>query len=130
MPLVDDGSELPVPWRSRQSHVAHQAGPAAENRMVSVTSQRHSATADNAKLAQKMGLIRQIPTGIYDGSKKARECAICVAEFEVGEMLSYLPCAHIYHKDCIEDWLLRSLTCPSCMEPVDAALFSSFGAAY
>ena len=23
---------------------------------------------------------------------------------------------------CIDDWLMRSFTCPSCMEPVDAAL--------
>lgn len=29
-------------------------------------------------------------------------------------------------QECIDDWLLRYLNCPSCMEPVDSALFSSF----
>lgn len=53
-------------------------------------------------------------------------CAICMIEFEVGDQMRFLPCLHAYHKDCIDDWLMRSFTCPSCMEPVDAALLSSF----
>ena len=49
-----------------------------------------------------------------------------MVEFEGGEQMRFLPCLHAYHKDCIDDWLMRSFTCPSCMEPVDAALLSSF----
>ena len=43
-------------------------------------------------------------------------------EFTVGDSVRYLPCMHTYHMECIDDWLMRSFTCPSCMEPVDAAL--------
>ena len=43
-------------------------------------------------------------------------------EFEPGDAIRYLPCMHTYHMECIDDWLMRSFTCPSCMEPVDAAL--------
>ena len=43
-------------------------------------------------------------------------------EFSVGDSVRYLPCMHTYHMECIDDWLMRSFTCPSCMEPVDAAL--------
>lgn len=53
-------------------------------------------------------------------------CVICMGEFKIGEALRYLPCMHTYHKDCIDDWLMRSFTCPSCMEPVDAALLSLY----
>lgn len=53
-------------------------------------------------------------------------CAICMCDFVLGESLRFLPCMHIYHKDCIDDWLMRAFTCPSCMEPVDAALLSSY----
>lgn len=53
-------------------------------------------------------------------------CAICMLDFERGQLLRFLPCEHSYHSHCIDDWLLRSLTCPSCMEPVDSALLSAF----
>lgn len=47
-------------------------------------------------------------------------------DFEYGESIRFLPCLHTYHVDCIDPWLMRSFTCPSCMEPVDAALLSSY----
>ena len=53
-------------------------------------------------------------------------CVICMSDFAVGDPIRFLPCMHIYHKDCIEDWLVRSFTCPSCMEPVEAALLSTY----
>lgn len=53
-------------------------------------------------------------------------CVICMNEFCIGEPLRYLPCMHTYHKECIDDWLMRSFTCPSCMEPVDAALLTTY----
>lgn len=53
-------------------------------------------------------------------------CAICMGDFIFGDSIRYLPCLHIYHSPCIDDWLMRSFTCPSCMEPVDAALLSTF----
>ncbi|XP_017781030.1 PREDICTED: RING finger protein 11 [Nicrophorus vespilloides] len=81
---------------------------------------------EQVKIAKRIGLIQHLPTGTYDGCKKARECVICMVEFIVGDTVRYLPCMHTYHKSCIDDWLMRSLTCPSCMEPVDAALLTSY----
>jgi len=81
---------------------------------------------EQVRLAKRIGLINQLPCGVYDGSKKHRECVICMNEFVVGEMVRYLPCCHTYHKTCIDDWLMRSFTCPSCMEPVDAALLMTY----
>jgi len=81
---------------------------------------------EQIRMAQRLGLISHLPTGVFDGTKKKRECVICMIELEIGDPIRFLPCMHIYHKDCIDDWLLRSFTCPSCMEPVDAALLSTF----
>ncbi|NWQ80452.1 RNF11 protein, partial [Columbina picui] len=58
--------------------------------------------------------------------KKKLWCVICMMDFVYGDPIRFLPCMHIYHLDCIDDWLMRSFTCPSCMEPVDAALLSSY----
>jgi len=81
---------------------------------------------EQVKIAQRMGLIQHLPTGSYDGCKKNRECVICMIEFVIGDRVRYLPCMHTYHTECIDDWLMRSFTCPSCMEPVDAALLVTY----
>ncbi|KAH8256493.1 hypothetical protein KR032_011374 [Drosophila birchii] len=107
--------------------------PSTSSASVSVTpsfirrQQNQADDEDHVKLAKRIGLMQHLPIGTYDGSsKKARECVICMAEFCVDETVRYLPCMHIYHVNCIDDWLMRSLTCPSCLEPVDAALLTSY----
>ena len=49
-----------------------------------------------------------------------------MCDFEVGEVVRFLPCMHIYHRTCIDSWLLKSFTCPSCMEPVESALLATY----
>ncbi|EAX06830.1 ring finger protein 11, isoform CRA_a [Homo sapiens] len=74
------------------------------------------------------------PTGLALARGRSRirsrrrhiRCVICMMDFVYGDPIRFLPCMHIYHLDCIDDWLMRSFTCPSCMEPVDAALLSSY----
>ena len=44
---------------------------------------------------------------------------MCLGEFEKGEIVRVLPkCNHVYHVECIDKWLLRSLHCPICREGV------------
>jgi len=81
---------------------------------------------EQIKIAQRIGLIQHLPMGHYDEAKKNQECIICMTEFMPGDPVRYLPCMHTYHMLCIDDWLMRSFTCPSCMEPVDAALLCSY----
>jgi len=43
-----------------------------------------------------------------------KDCIICLMDFETNEEIITLPCAHIYHSQCIKDWFLRDKTCPCC----------------
>ena len=67
-------------------------------------------------LARKIEFLDQMPSTVVDQYEKIQECVICMVDFEVGETVRYLPCAHMFHKKCVDTWLMRSLTCPTCME--------------
>ncbi|XP_033341966.1 ring finger protein 11 [Megalopta genalis] len=77
------------------------------------------------RILKRLGMMQHLPLREYDGAKK-EDCVICMMELVEGQQVRYMPCMHTYHAVCIDDWLKRSLTCPSCMEPLDAALISSY----
>lgn len=119
---------MPQPYsmqsESQQSLPIYYPAPSSSSRLVSQLGEE-----EQIQIAKRIGLIQHLPTGTYDGggsSKKSRECIICMVEFLVGDSIRFLPCMHTYHVKCIDDWLMRSFICPSCMEPVDAALLSTF----
>merc|ERR1719187_168248 len=41
-------------------------------------------------------------------------CAICIDNFEAGSVVRHLTCTHVYHKKCIDPWLVDKGTCPQC----------------
>ncbi|KAJ2843879.1 hypothetical protein J3B02_005135 [Coemansia erecta] len=43
------------------------------------------------------------------------ECAICLDEIHIGDVIRILPCPHLFHSECIDRWLLyQSSFCPLC----------------
>ncbi|KAF7212408.1 E3 ubiquitin-protein ligase RNF128a [Nothobranchius furzeri] len=41
-------------------------------------------------------------------------CAVCIESYKAGDVVTVLTCDHIFHKTCIEPWLLERRTCPMC----------------
>ncbi|KAI8914723.1 hypothetical protein DFJ77DRAFT_463072 [Powellomyces hirtus] len=42
------------------------------------------------------------------------ECSVCQDEYTEGETVTALPCKHLFHPPCIENWLKVNGTCPVC----------------
>ncbi|KAI4343234.1 hypothetical protein MLD38_027762 [Melastoma candidum] len=66
-------------------------------------------------------VLGSFPTFVYSGVKEhtvgkgALECAICISEFNDHEMLRLLPkCDHVFHIECIDEWVSGNVTCPVC----------------
>lgn len=63
---------------------------------------------------QSTGLY-QSNTSIYTAVTSNDTCPICLDEYESTDILRILPCSHIYHPQCIDEWLLiKSASCPMC----------------
>ncbi|KFQ64416.1 E3 ubiquitin-protein ligase Praja-2, partial [Phaethon lepturus] len=59
-------------------------------------------------------------------------CTICCSDYVKDEIITQLPCRHLFHKPCVTLWLQKSGTCPICrhvlapMLPEAAAATVSF----
>ena len=60
--------------------------------------------------------IKNIPTkpfhkALFDDNL---DCIICMEKFEENEKVKQLKCGHIFHGDCIDQWLEKEKKCPFC----------------
>ncbi|KAM1050507.1 hypothetical protein ACFX13_032967 [Malus domestica] len=49
-----------------------------------------------------------------DGSSSNQYCVVCLEKMLSGEQVTRLPCSHMFHGDCIVEWLNQCHTCPVC----------------
>mmetsp|Transcript_11156 Transcript_11156/g.15886 ORF Transcript_11156/g.15886 Transcript_11156/m.15886 type:complete len:184 (+) Transcript_11156:30-581(+) len=71
-------------------------------------------------------IINRIPTvKIFNQSSQEgdaqnfSDCAISLMEFREGDTVRVLQdCSHQYHKECLDEWLLKAAVCPLCKSRV------------
>ena len=47
-------------------------------------------------------------------SNQHDSCTICLESFKHNEEIRMLPCLHVFHSTCVDNWLRRCATCPIC----------------
>lgn len=66
--------------------------------------------------------ISEINLGVIRYEKKnwnldeAAECVLCMYEIEEGGEIRDLRCKHLFHRRCLDRWLVQQLTCPLCRD--------------
>lgn len=76
--------------------------------------------------ARRRGLskwdLERLPSFVFTCREEVNneDCSICLCNFEMGEMLTCLPCdkKHNFHANCIRQWLQRQNSCPLCQKLV------------
>ncbi|XP_001954691.3 uncharacterized protein LOC6499414 [Drosophila ananassae] len=49
----------------------------------------------------------------------AEKCAICLTLFEIENDVRRLPCMHLFHTDCVDQWLVTNKHCPICRVDIE-----------
>ena len=49
---------------------------------------------------------------------EAEDCAICMVKFKQGDEVVTLSCPHVFHWKCLQPWLKKNATCPTCRIPL------------
>ena len=48
------------------------------------------------------------------------QCTICICPMEAGETITKLsPCGHIFHLDCVRNWLAKQKVCSLCKQEIE-----------
>jgi len=77
-------------------------------------------------------IMRYIPVSEVKEIKQENgnelKCMICLYDINIGETECTLPCLHIFHPDCLEQWLVRKKACPVCKYDIslDSLLSNNF----
>ncbi|KAM6119502.1 E3 ubiquitin-protein ligase Arkadia [Pterocles gutturalis] len=63
----------------------------------------------------------------HNGEERTEEdteekCTICLSMLEEGEDVRRLPCMHLFHQVCVDQWLITNKKCPICRVDIEAQL--------
>jgi len=67
-------------------------------------------------------VIETLPEVIIDASHippgQDNTCPICLSDLVIGDSARVLSCTHIFHKQCVDEWLRVNASCPTCRKRI------------
>ena len=55
--------------------------------------------------SEKAKTVSKLTGDLHWGCDQDEQCAVCRMEFETGNSVKHLPCKHLFHPGCIDQWL-------------------------
>uniref|UniRef100_A0A3B4BDI6 RING-type domain-containing protein n=1 Tax=Periophthalmus magnuspinnatus TaxID=409849 RepID=A0A3B4BDI6_9GOBI len=77
---------------------------------------------DAAKKAISKLQVRTLHRGDRETEPDFDNCAVCLEAYKANDVVRLLPCRHLFHKSCVDPWLLDHRTCPMCKMNILKAL--------
>lgn len=74
-------------------------------------------TEENVERGLSEKQIADIPSKTLESSMEDSRCCICLMDFEKDDECKELRCKHMFHCDCIDQWLGQNRKCPLCKQP-------------
>lgn len=89
-----------------------------EQRRMAVNRGASQATIERNTLPHKYKKVQRCS----DGEDSIEKCTICLCEFEDNEDVRRLPCMHLFHIECVDQWLTTNKRCPICRVDIEEHL--------
>ncbi|XP_078457113.1 RING finger protein 150-like isoform X1 [Lampetra planeri] len=83
-------------------------------RYASARDRHQRRLGDAAKKAMTKLPLKTIKKGDQETEPDFDNCAVCIEGYKPSDVVRILPCKHLFHKACVDPWLLDHRTCPMC----------------
>ncbi len=87
------------------------------NRQLNLEDTNYEIDRQIIKSLQKKYKIK-INYNTYYNNKEIKEennfCCICLQQYKIEEKIVEMYCNHLFHSECIDEWLNNNPTCPIC----------------
>ncbi|XP_042732444.1 E3 ubiquitin-protein ligase RNF128 isoform X2 [Lagopus leucura] len=83
-------------------------------RITRAQSRKQRQLKAEAKKAIGQLQLRTLKQGDKETGPDGDSCAVCIELYKPNEVVRILTCNHLFHKNCIDPWLLEHRTCPMC----------------
>lgn len=87
----------------------------SEGEEADLSNKQLNTCEQEMKKVDEVEQYTEAETGTEDESF---DCTICLAPVEDGEQVGVLPCSHIFHADCLGQWIQRRNVCPLCQTEI------------
>ena len=95
---------------------------ALSHHKAAVAAQQQGPPPASTSALKRIPIVR---VAADDLTKDNECCTICLEDHVPGELAARLPCGHLFHKDCVVEWLRRHCVCPVCRYelPTDSVVY-------
>jgi len=90
-----------------------------QRRLAAVNRGATQDTIERFTFPHKYKRIKRATDELEDNTEK---CTICLSEFEDSEDVRRLPCMHLFHVECVDQWLSSNKRCPICRVDIETHL--------
>ncbi|XP_065703002.1 E3 ubiquitin-protein ligase RNF128 isoform X1 [Patagioenas fasciata] len=91
-------------------------------RIARAQSKKQRQLRGRAKKAIEQLQLRTLKQGDKETGSDGDSCVVCIEPYKPNEVVRILTCNHLFHKNCIDPWLLEHRTCPMCKCDILTAL--------
>ncbi|KFU99849.1 E3 ubiquitin-protein ligase RNF128, partial [Tauraco erythrolophus] len=83
-------------------------------RIARVQSRNQRRLKAKAKKAIEQLQLRTLKQGDKETGPDGDSCVVCLEQYKLNDIVRTLTCNHLFHKGCVDPWLLEHRTCPIC----------------